>query len=433
MSVPEATPAGAAPAAARLELWERVHDALRERRHEPVFLTGRRVLRGAEVARRLEQAAHLLGAGGVGPGSVALLAVRPGVEAFVATLALVRLGATATPMDPGAGPELFRSRIRLLRPSAVVAESLLYAASARGPFRRYLRGRGLELPDLRAIPARHFRLGPWLPGCPTASVRLDARPRPDDVGPGAIRLPGPGDLGPEPALVVFTSGTTGRPKGVQHSPSSALATVLAIREHLHVDRDAVLLNYTLHSLLAAVLAGVPTRIAPLRPRPGPWLEVVRRHRVTTAFLRPSEAARVVAHCERTGVVLPGSLQTLYLYSAPVTDAFLERLHAVARDGFRAFTVYGMTEALPVAWADSRKRLRRGGDGDWVGWPVPELELRVGPSGTLQLRGPTVHQGYLGEAPVEWHDTGDLARLEPDGSLTLLGRAKDMILRDGLNI
>ena len=68
-------------------------------------------------------------------------------------------------------------------------------------------------------------------------------------------------------MVVFTSGTTGRPKGVQHSGRSLAATVAGILEHVELPSDGLVYDMSLHNLVSATLSGVPTHIAPLRHPP----------------------------------------------------------------------------------------------------------------------------------------------------------------------
>jgi acyl-coenzyme A synthetase/AMP-(fatty) acid ligase len=417
-------------------IFESVVRAARTLGARTAFIERGRPLSGDSLADRLVEATHRFAGAGVVAGDVALLAIRPGVDALVVTLALIRLGAVATPVDPGAGPELFRSRLEALRPRWVVGESLLYAASARGPIRWLLRPRGLELPSLAQVNARHVVLGPRLPGRPPGACSWE------DLGRGMrsseAALPPADQIDPEAvAMVVFTSGTTGHPKGVQHTGRSAAAMVSAIMvamtEHIAPHETPLMYNYSLQSMLAALLLGVPTRIAPLRVKPGSWLRDIARHGATDAFVRPSDAVRIALHCESTGSRIPSCLRTMYFYSAPATRSVLQRVISVAGRSLTICSVYGMTEVGPVAWIHARSRLAWRGTGDLVGTPVPGLETRIGDTGTLLVRGPTVHKGYLGQEARDWHDSGDLARVEDDGSIVLLGRAKDMILRDSFNI
>jgi acyl-CoA synthetase (AMP-forming)/AMP-acid ligase II len=92
----------------------------------------------------------------------------------------------------------------------------------------------------------------------------------------------------------------------------------------------------------------------------------------------------------------------------------------------------MTEMVPVAWIDSREKLAWPGDGDVVGRPVPGVEARI-VGEELELRGPNTFLGYVGMERVDWHRTGDNVRIDDEGRIVLMGRAKDMLIRDDFNL
>jgi len=386
---------------------------------------------GTAFARRLAGLPTALAARGMQRGDVALVGVRPGVDAILYVLAAMRLGVVTTIIDPGAGLELFNRRIELMRPQWVVAESVLYLASARTPLRPYLRRRGMELPRLGSIPGSHLRVGHWLPGVPRgatdwAQVVAAAGAL---VDPSPVELPAPSD----PAIVFFTSGTTGHPKGVQHTGRSVTAALRLMIEQFDLPAGSTFYNHNLHTFLAATLLGVPTVVAHLQMEPGRWRREADEAGATHAFLRPVDAFRVVRHCEETGAPFPQSLRQVILYSAPVTRTILERIHAVGHPDLVVTCVYAMTEAAPVASVDSRERIAWEEEGDLVGRPSHGVEVRISETGELLLRGDNVHAGYVGMEPTEWHATGDQARLREDGSIVLLGRVKDMLIRGEFNL
>ena len=410
--------------------------------HRTVLVASGRSYSGDELARMLAGVTRGLADEGLRERDVALLATRPGVEMLLVMVALLRIGAVGTPISVGAGTELFRRRMQVLAPTWVFGESLVYAASSPA-LQWALRARGLEIPRLAGIEARHVLIGASGWGSPRTALRWRRLVDTAGYGPEANR-PGSSDSGtdradlphPDPsaaAVVVFTSGTTGEPKGVQHTGRSVAGTLSLILEHLDAADGALFSNQSVHSTLATVLARAPTVIAPLTFNARKWIAEADQRGVTHAFLRPSDAFRLVKRCEQRRRQLPNRLRRIYLYSAPVTSVLLRRLHALGDGSLRCLSVYGATEVLPLAWVDSRERLAWSGRGDLVGHPPEGVEVRVGGAGTLLVRGPNVHCGYLGLDPVEWHDTGDLARIDPDGRIVLLGRSKDMIIRDAFNI
>lgn len=394
-----------------------------------LLVQGDRRLTGALLAERVERTAHAFHRRGMRPGDVILFGVRPGLDAVVLLMAAMRNGAVVTVIDPGAGDELFARRLELLRPSWVVAESLLYAASARTPLSIYLRRAGLELPRLSKVPGRHVRAGWRWPGLVPRSLALRKLARELAGDPGAL----PVSIEPDaPSLVVFTSGTTGMPKGVQHTGRSITAAVRMMLEGFELPADAVAYTHNLHTLVVGALKGLRCVVAPLSFTPEKFLRDVEKHRVTHAFLLPVEAWNVALHCERTGRRLPESLQHLFLFSAPITTTVLERVHALGGDDMKITCAYAMTEMVPVTWIDSREKLAWSGDGDVVGRPVPGVETRI-VGGELELRGPNTFLGYLGMERVDWHRTGDNARIDDEGRIVLMGRAKDMLIRDDFNL
>jgi len=390
---------------------------------------GERRLTGATLADQVERTAHAFSRRGMRPGDVILFGVRPGIDALVLLMAAMRNGGVVTVFDPGAGNELFARRLELLRPSWVVSESLLYAASARTPLSIYLRRAGLELPRLSKVPGQHVRAGWRLPGLVPRSLALHKLKKELVDKPGVL----PVSIEPDaPTLVVFTSGTTGMPKGVQHTGRSITAGVRMMLDGFELPTEAVVYTHNIHTLVAGALTGVRCVVAPLSMTPKKFLRDVEKHRVTHAFLLPAEAWKVALHCERTGRRLPELLRHLFLFSAPITTTVLERVHALGSDDMKITCAYAMTEMVPVAWIDSREKLAWSGDGDVVGEPVPGVETRI-VGDELELRGPNTFLGYVGMGRVDWHRTGDNARIDDEGRIVLIGRAKDMLIRDHFNL
>jgi acyl-CoA synthetase (AMP-forming)/AMP-acid ligase II len=393
---------------------------------------GSRRVTGTELAHAFDVLPRALVAQGMRPGQVVLFGVRPGIDALLLLLAAMRTGAVVTFVDPGVGPELFERRLELLTPDWVIAESLLYFASAPTPLRGYLRRSGLTLPRLSKLPARHVRVGRRLPGVPRGSMSLDALLA-DRTPPADAPLP---SLDVDaPSLVIFTSGTTGDPKGVQHTGRSMAAAVRLFLEHFELPPGSVFYNHNIHSYVMAILAQVPTVVEPMQFRSDRFIADIERHGVTHTFGLPVDAYTLVQHCERTGRRLPDSLRTMVLYSAPVTTGVLERIHAIAHEELEIICAYAMTEMAPVAWIDSRAKCAWEGDGDVVGPICPEVAWKIDEHDELHLQGDNMHRGYAGIHPerIEWHATGDLARVDDDGNLVLMGRAKDMIIRGDFNL
>ncbi|GHH65962.1 fatty-acyl-CoA synthase [Streptosporangium violaceochromogenes] len=386
----------------------------------------------AELARRVDTVrAAMAGRSGTVSGERGegvLFAVRPGVEAVALALGAVAAGGTLVLADPGLAPEVLAARMTATRPGWVVAESLLYALS--GPLRGPARRRGLLLPNLRdplpGHPVRHLYTGPWLPGVPRRALGLSRLLRPGGGLRGTPDMSGatPPEISEissdQAAAVIFTSGTTARPRGVVHTRGSLAAGLELFRNAFPLGPGDIVHTDQLMLGLPALLAGATWSL----PTGGDLAGDLAARRATHTFAVPVHLDRLLRRTPR----LPATLRYLLLGAAPAPPAVLRR----ALDaGPQVLSVYAMTEALPIAIASAREKLAHTG-GDLLGAPLPGVGVRVAADGELFVSGPHLARCYLGEEPLTEVATGDLVRMEA-GRLILLGRKKDMILRDGVNI
>ncbi|MEU4535559.1 class I adenylate-forming enzyme family protein [Streptosporangium sp. NPDC023825] len=375
---------------------------------------------------------------GMRPGDGVLFAVRPGVDAVTLALGAVAAGGTLVLADPGLAPDVLAARMAATRPAWVVSESLLHTLS--GPLKGLARRRGLLLPDLAnplpGHPVRHLYTGPWLPGVPRGALRLSrilrssggpTGPTGRGSGQAAGREAGP-EAGPaayetnpdQPAAVIFTSGTTARPRGVVHTRGSLAAGLEMFRSAFPLGPGDVVHTDQLMLGLPALLAGATWSL----PGGGDLAAELAARRATHTFAVPVHLDRLLRETPR----LPATLRYLLLGAAPAPPGVLRR---AIEAGPEVLSVYAMTEALPIAIASAREKLAQAG-GDLLGVPLPGVGVRIAEDGELFVSGPHLARRYLGEEPLREIATGDLVRLEGD-RLVLIGRKKDMILRDGVNI
>jgi acyl-[acyl-carrier-protein]-phospholipid O-acyltransferase/long-chain-fatty-acid--[acyl-carrier-protein] ligase len=239
-----------------------------------------------------------------------------------------------------------------------------------------------------------------------------------------------------PAVILFTSGTEGEPKGVALSHANILANVEQVRAHVPFFETDIVFNPlpTFHSFGLTVGSFMPLYLGlktVLHPTPRQPHEIVRRireHKATILLATDTFVSQYARTAE------DGDLVSLRL---AVCGA--ERLRDETRTMIkRRFSVeliegYGLTEAAPVISANQPGRNRAG----TVGHVLPAVETRIEPvegidgGGRLFVRAPNVMLGYMrpekpGEIvppPEGWHDTGDIVAFDADGFLAIRGRLK----------
>ena len=257
-------------------------------------------------------------------------------------------------------------------------------------------------------------------------------------------------------LLVYTSGTTGLPKGAVHTQAGLLANAKASDEaHAFKPIDVVLSTLPMFHVgglciqtLPALLAGVSVHLQP-RFDASAWLKSVSQgelvQRPTLSLLVPATMRAVLDHAEWPSVDLQ-SLRGIMAGSSTLPEAYLEKFH---HRGVPVGQIYGTTETGPVSvilkFQDAVQRI------GFAGWPHANLELQIrdseeqvvksGVTGEVCVRGANVMRGYwlaasqaAGEGLKDgWFHTGDMGYLDANGCLQIVGRNKDMIISGGENI
>jgi long-chain acyl-CoA synthetase len=300
----------------------------------------------------------------------------------------------------------------------------------------------------------------------------DARAHAERHGADFLDLPGVGrlalgslatDVAPEPvatdpakrvAVLLYTSGTTGAPKGVMLSHRNILfvaTTARIMREMGPADRlygvlpVAHIVGFAT-VLAATLLAGGSVHLAP-RFQPEAALATLERQRITRFLGVPAMFQRIREHCALQGIARL-DLPRLRLLSASGAPLDLDLKEGIERlFGLPLNNGYGITECSPTIAMTGMARPRRD---DSVGEPIPGVELRLlgpdrrpvapGEVGEIHVRSPGLMQGYyrapdLTAAVIDaegWFNTGDLARMR-DGALWIVGRSKELIIRSGFNV
>jgi cyclohexanecarboxylate-CoA ligase len=393
----------------------------------------------AQLARAVERVAHGLRAHGVGPGSIVSCQLPNWTEFALVFLAAERLGAVINPIPPTYRASELRFMLGLLGSSALVIP-----AEFRGfDYPRMASALRAELPRLEHVFVVRGAAGPEN----TPFARLTGEAWEDREGRGGL----PGMDPCRVHEVVFTSGTTGEPKGVMHTLNTVLSTIYPVIERLAFSEREVILMASTLGHQTGYLYGFCLNL--LLGSRAVWLDVwnaqaaaslIAAERVTfsmgaTPFLRD------LTYVE--GQHDLSSLRVFISAGAPIPRPLVR--DARARLGCAISAGWGMSEngLVTCNGLEDPDEKVFGSDG----LPVAGMELCVvdeagrplpaGAEGDLLVRGPSQFAGYYerpaytaeAHTPDGWFKTGDRATLDTDGYLAITGRSKDLIIRGGENI
>ncbi|MEL6310067.1 MAG: class I adenylate-forming enzyme family protein, partial [Chloroflexota bacterium] len=355
---------------------------------------------------------------------VAVLASDPFDEAAFEALLDVQFGEAAFRL--GLARDVFEGRVRTAQPKWVFAESILLLLQKWAWVRGIAKQRGLEVPEMNNLgDVTVVNVGrlPFL-----GDVNLDTLTENSHVKRTVAPRDPDSDL-----MIVFTSGTTGQPKGVVHTLRSTIAVLNRVREYLELTEQDVLYTYALHLTIPVLLAGGKAILPAKNNTAAKTLTAYQQYGITKTFDVPSNMQQITEILEERGAIFPPTLQTIMLGAAPVFPDFLARLKQFAHERLRVYAIYGMTEILPACAVSLEDKLAFDPkQGDMIGMPLKGINYHLADDGELILSGDGLFDRYLGQTPVSAHPTGDIAT-QVDGQLVLLGRKKDMIIRGNYNI
>jgi malonyl-CoA/methylmalonyl-CoA synthetase len=362
----------------------------------------------AELDEATRRAAGRLAAAGLEPGDRVVWSTHSSVASVVAHLGALRAGLVVVPANTAyTRPELAHIAADV-RPAAVIADDPERGGWVAGSSGRstMLLAPSLELPDGDV---------PWL----------------DRAGPG------------DPALICFTSGTTGMPKGAVLRHANLLAATRSVVVAWRWSPDDRLVHclpvFHAHGLCVGIygtlLAGASAVLLPGFD-PVSVLDEAERHRASLFFGVPTMYHRLAA---TPRVHELGRLRLCVSGSAPLAADLHRRIER--ESGTSVLERYGLTETL-MNVSNPYEGERRPGT---VGFPLPGVEVTLADDGEILVRGPNVSDGYwerpaaTAEAFVaaadggrHWFRTGDVGVVH-DGYLAIRGRSKELVISGGFNV
>ncbi len=360
----------------------------------------------AELEQRTRLIAERLRAAGLTAGERLVLSGGASAQFVIAYIAALRAGLVVVPANAGYKRPEVQALVRAARPAAAVVDDRERATWIA------------EATDAQT-PVWNIDLAQTLPPHDGVGHEIDRA--------GAA----------DPALMIFTSGTTGRPKGALISHGNLLCSATAVELAWRWQPDdrllLVLPLFHVHGLGVGLNGSLCAGAAVvLRPRFDVADLAERARGVSMFFGVPAMYGRIAAAGSAAAL---RSLRLLVSGSAPLPAALADEIAAGA--GQVPLERYGMTETMMLT-SNPYDGPRRPGT---VGFPLPGVELRLAETGEIEVRGASVIAGYYENPHANaeaftadgWFKTGDLGELTDEAYLRIVGRAKELIITGGYNV
>lgn len=393
--------------------------------HKPILIVDDKNVSFDDLADRVQRLTGALRARGIGTGDRVILAMNNCTEWVVSILAVLGAGAICVPTNPGLRPPEMCNIANHCEPKLAIvdAELVSHFAEAKVKFDTIVRGGG-GTSDWQAV----------VSGATPDAFIADVKDS-------------------DPALIFYTSGTTGVPKGVLLSHGAEIFAAQMVAKHLAItssDRSIVMGSlafiYPLVINALASIVGGASVVLQDRFHPELVANAIRRHRITIMMGVPTMYVMLISYADKGQECDLSSVRAAFSGGASLPDALVKR--AKASLGFNIFDLWGMTECTPVTTFDPKRE--KAGQPDSCGRALPGCafkivdddlkECPVGTIGEVMLTGPLTMTEYYknpsatAETLIDgWIRSGDLGMTDKDGFLYIVGRKKDLIIRGGANV
>lgn len=386
---------------------------------------------------------------GIKEGDRVILMVKPSMEFICLTFALFKMGAVVILIDPGMGYKNLTRCVNSVQPD-------IFIGIPKAHLFRKLFSSSFKTVKLNIC------VGPSLGGF--LGIPLNKHMRQDETCFDSNK-----STKDALAAIIFTTGSTGPPKGVQYSHSIFSAQLNLIKKYYgigseDIDQPAFPL-FALFSIALGACAVLP-EMNPARPaqvNPQKFIKTIRDHHVTYSFGSPAIWNVVSHYCIENNITLP--VKKILMAGAPVSGELIIRVKKIMPADGEVHTPYGATESLPVSsmtgseiieetWSETRK-----GKGTCVGRPLPGIDIRIiapsneaialwtdvtvldsGNIGEIVVKGNVVTPSYdhndtenrlskIKDEDGVWHRIGDMGYFDTKGRLWFCGRKAHRVITE----
>lgn len=409
-------------------------------------------LRFYELNARADSFAHILTNRGVKPGERIMLMVKPSADFICLTFALFKIGAPVILIDPGMGYKNLLRCIEGVKPRGFIGipKAHLFKILFRKPFR--------TVKNAFCCGASYGIFGPDI-----SKLATNISP------PYPTFEPSQDDL----AAIIFTTGSTGPPKGVRYEHSIFQAQLHLIRDYYgigpgDIDQPAFPL-FALFSTALGAQAVIPDMdpTCPAKVNPDTFTASIQKYGVTYSFGSPALWNVIAGYCDPLDKRLR-TVKKVLMAGAPVSGSLISTMQNVLPEDAAIHTPYGATESLPIVSIEGREVLgetweqTKHGKGTCVGRPLPGIKIAIlpicdqiipaldhqdflGPDeiGEIIVQGDVVTRAYenntnenklakIVDGEKFWHRMGDVGYLDPTGRLWFCGRRAHRVISKAYN-